>query len=55
MTSVLMISSLSGCATRIVDCTAVDLIKPSRADVLTRGTKEQIVQHNLWVERNCRG
>lgn len=45
----------SGCATnKFVDCSAVDVIKPSRADVLTRGTKEQIVNHNLWVEENCR-
>lgn len=44
-----------GCGiNRIIDCSAVDLIKPSRADVLTRGTKEQIVKHNTWVEANCR-
>lgn len=55
MMSVLMLNFLSGCATdKWVDCSAVDLIKPSRADVLTRGTKEQIVKHNTWVEANCR-
>lgn len=49
-----MMLSASGCGTKWVDCSAVDVIKPSRSDVLTRGTKEQIVQHNTWVEANCR-
>lgn len=50
-----MLISLVGCGTnKIIDCSAVDLIMPSRQDVLTRGTKEQIRNHNLWVEENCK-
>lgn len=50
----LIAGSLVGCETRIIDCKQVDFVKPSRKDVLTRGTKEQIVAHNEWVEANCR-
>ena len=35
-------------------CAWVAAIQPDRADVLTDGTKRQIVAHNRAVERFCR-
>ena len=52
MISALMLSLISGCATKESSCAWVKPIYPSRADVLTRGTKEQIVVHNETWEKN---
>jgi len=43
---------LSGCgATVIQSCAWVTPIYPSKDDVLTRGTKQQIITHNETVEK----
>lgn len=45
-----LIGSLTGgCATSI--CGGFEKIQPSRSDVLTRETKEQILSHNLHGEQ----
>lgn len=47
--------SLAGCATKptvITQCTWVKPIYPSKDDVLTKGTKVQIVVHNESWESN---
>lgn len=36
-------------------CSGFDVIKPSRQDVLTRGTKDQIVVHNTVYRKLCPG
>jgi hypothetical protein len=43
-----MAISITGCATenRALNCAGWRSIHPSREDVLTRGTKEQILAHN---------
>jgi hypothetical protein len=49
--------SIDGCATDPLtrnDCDWVQPIKPSRRNVLTRQTKEQIVSHNEVGARLCR-
>ena len=50
-------ASISGCATKtiVVDsaCTAFEPIYPSRRDVLTRGTIDQILTHNMTWESRC--
>jgi hypothetical protein len=47
----------AGCATGLRplrnDCDWAEPIRPSRADVLTDGTLEQIVAHNEIGERLC--
>ena len=48
--------SAAGCATdpRLKgDCDWVQLIRPSKADVLTRQTKEQILAHNEAGTKIC--
>ncbi len=35
-------------------CVKDDVIRTSKADVLTRGTKEQIAVHNLTFKKWCR-
>ena len=35
------------------ECSWTETIRPSRKDVLTRGTQEQIVTHNENREKNC--
>jgi len=37
-----------------VSCVAFQIIKPSRADVLTAGTERQIAEHNAAWEALCR-
>ena len=50
-----MLLSISGCASiSATECVWVELIEVSRDDTLTRGTQEQIVQHNTKVERFCK-
>ena len=49
--------SIAGCATDPLtrsDCDWAQPIKPSRKDVLTRQTKEQIAAHNEVGSRLCR-
>ena len=49
--------ALSGCATTVAipnNCAGWRPIHPSREDVLTRGTKEQIIAHNEFGQhRGC--
>jgi hypothetical protein len=48
--------SIAGCATDPIlrkDCDWAKPIKPSRADVLSRQTKEQIAAHNEIGARLC--
>jgi hypothetical protein len=48
--------SITGCATDPLtrsDCDWAQSIRPSRKDVLTRQTKEQIVSHNEIGARLC--
>ncbi len=48
--------SIAGCATDPIfrnDCDWAKSIKPSRADVLSRQTKEQIADHNEIGARLC--
>lgn len=48
--------STAGCATDPIlksDCDWVKPIRPSRADVLTEQTKQQIVAHNEAGEKLC--
>lgn len=46
---------VSGCIHGTADeCAWVRVIMPSTADVLTDGTKRQIVKHNLKVGEFCR-
>lgn len=40
--------------TPATDCAWARLIQPSKQDVLTRGTKVQIVAHNRSVREFCR-
>lgn len=47
---------LSGCGTtgQALNCAGWKAIRPSRHDVLTRGTKEQILAHNeQGVAQKC--
>ena len=45
----------ASCAnTSATECSWVRLIQPSGNDVLTDGTKRQIVKHNEKVEEFCR-
>lgn len=53
-------SAISGCKhtdtppiTAAASCQLFQVIRPSRQDVLTRGTKEQIVAHNRVYRANC--
>jgi len=55
-----MTSAISGCKhtdtppiTAAASCQLFEVIRPSRQDVLTRGTKEQIVAHNRVWRDNC--
>lgn len=55
-----MAASLLGCATKplVIDtaCTSFKTIWPSRQDILTPGTKDQIIAHNeTWVAHCDRG
>ena len=44
-------SSISGCAT---NCAGFEAIRPSRADVLTESTQNQILSHNLFgAKQGC--
>lgn len=48
--------SIAGCATDPIfrsDCDWAEPIRPSRSDVLTRQTKEQILAHNEAGARLC--
>lgn len=47
--------SVSGCATEPVGdfCGVASAIRPSRADVLTDGTKRQILAHNEYGAATC--
>lgn len=52
----LIASSTAGCATSPAlrdDCDWAEPIRPSRADVLTRQTKEQIAAHNESGVKIC--
>lgn len=46
-----MLALLGGCAT---DCGWVQPINPSRQDVLSRGTKQQILTHNETWEATAK-
>lgn len=52
-----MLVSILGCATKtvVIDtaCTSFKTIWPSRQDVLTPGTKGQIIAHNETWEAHC--
>lgn len=52
----LTLSSMASCAATPApsECAWAALILVSPRDVLTRGTREQIVAHNRQVERFCR-
>lgn len=53
---VLIAGSTAGCATEQLarnDCDWAQPIRPSRKDVLTRQTREQIAVHNESGVRNC--
>lgn len=51
----LSLSLMSGCASiPVSECAWVQLIILDREDVLTRSTKEQVLQHNETVDRFCR-
>lgn len=57
LTLALISASTAGCATNAAfksDCDWARPILPSREDVLTRETKEQIVAHNETGERLCK-
>lgn len=46
---------ISGCAQfSATECVWTREIRPSKDDVLTRGTQEQILAHNLSRQDNCR-
>lgn len=53
LTSILVLTS--GCATKGVGnfCDVSEAIHPSRADVLTEGTKRQILKHNEYGASAC--
>ena len=58
LTAMLLLIAVStaGCATDPLvrsDCDWAQPIKPSREDVLTRQTKEQVVAHNELGSRLC--
>lgn len=55
LTISLIATLISGCATnKALNCAGWRAIHPSRSDVLTRGTKEQIVAHNEFgVAQGC--
>jgi len=55
LTLTLMLALISGCATSvpIPECSWSQAIYPSRADGLTRGTKEQILSQNKLWEKFC--
>jgi hypothetical protein len=52
-------SAISGCKhtdtpiTAAGSCQLFEVIRPSRQDVLTSGTKKQIVAHNRIWRENC--
>jgi hypothetical protein len=49
-----MLIWLNGCTTISgTECAWAEAILPSKDDVLTRGTAEQIVAHNEKVQRFC--
>jgi hypothetical protein len=50
----LTLSLLIGCAHISDGCSWVEKITVDEADVLARATQEQIVSHNIAVERFCR-
>lgn len=55
-TATLIVASISGCGDRFsfsTECDWAQPIRPSPADVLTRGTKEQIVAHNEDGAKQC--
>jgi len=55
MMPVLMLSLISGCATSSGNyCDLGRSINPSRSDVLTKGTKEQIVENNKIYASICK-
>ena len=52
--------AISGCQhtnsppiTAAASCQLFEVIRPSRQDVLTTGTKKQIVSHNRIWRKNC--
>jgi len=53
-----MTLSVNACATSITainkECLWAEIIRPSRQDVLTLGTEDQIFLHNKNVEDNCK-
>ena len=56
MISALILSLISGCATKVVPgnfCEQARAIFPSRDDVLTQETKRQILQHNEMGAALC--
>lgn len=50
---ILIVSSIAGCATSGNYCDLSKILRPSRSDQLTEGTKRQIVEHNLKYEKFC--
>ena len=50
----LTLSLLIGCANTSDGCSWVGKITVDEADMLARATQEQIVAHNMSVERFCR-
>lgn len=52
--SVLLVCiTIVGCATSGNYCDLSKVLRPSRSDTLTEGTKRQIVEHNLKYEKFC--
>lgn len=51
----LIVASTAGCVTSGNYCDLAQQLYPSRKDVLTRGTKEQIVEINEKYEKFCKG
>lgn len=45
--------STASCATSGSYCEIAKTLHPSRSDVLTQKTKEQLLEHNLTYERVC--
>jgi hypothetical protein len=55
LTVCLLAILIASCAnTSATECSWVRLIQTSGSDVLTQGTKRQIVKHNRKVEEFCR-
>jgi hypothetical protein len=50
-----LLLSVSGCSAIVIDgCGVFREIQPSREDVLTPGTEDQIITHNWKIEEFCR-